>query len=111
MITSCLITLVLRFALLAIPAVGIFFTHSLVIKIVFAALWLICGLWFSKYEKGTSTVVGTMHVQLPFVIIYTFDLRNPWIVIPLSIYSGMALLTVWRHYKAQVIINESLRAE
>jgi hypothetical protein len=111
MFISCLITLVLRFALLAIPALGILFTHSLPLELLFVGLWVICGILFSNYEKGTRTIIGTMHIQLPIVITWVFDLRSLFFTIPLGLYCGMAIFTVWGHYKAQFIRNESIKAE
>jgi hypothetical protein len=47
-----------------------------------------------------------MHVQLPIILIELFTLRSPWITIPLYIYAGLALVTVWRHYRVQFVRNE-----
>lgn len=109
MIISCVITLTLRFAIVALPAIGVFYFESLSGRVVFAALWLSWGLLIAKKEVGTSTVVGTMHVQLPIILIELFSLRSAWIAIPLYIYAGLALVTVWRHYRFQFVRNELLR--
>jgi len=69
MFISCAITLFTRFAALAVPAIGVFYFESLASRSVFAVLWLGWGLMIAKKEVGTSTAVGTMHVQLPIILI------------------------------------------
>lgn len=109
MIISCVITLTIRFVIVALPAIGVFYFESLLGRAVFAVLWLSWGLLIAKKEVGTSTVVGTMHVQLPIILIELFSLRSAWITIPLYIYAAFALVTVWSHYRFQCGRNELLR--
>ena len=60
---------VLKFVVVGLPAFGMIMAESYRWNIIWGAAYLAWGLYFVKDEIVTKTVIGTMWVQLPFVIL------------------------------------------
>lgn len=95
---------IIKFILLGLPATGIIWSNGLTWNIVWWVIYFVWGGFWAKHEIVTKTCIGTMWVQIPFVIIIDLDLRNAIVWPVAAIWAG---LVYWHIYNQAVLMNRA----
>lgn len=96
---------ILKFGLLALPAVGILCADLILWNVVWWVAYFAWTAFFAKYEILSKTVIGTNWAQLPFILLLETDLTRYVLWAGASIWSAMSYLHM---YKQALLVNRTM---
>jgi len=93
---------VVKFAVLAIPAVGIVLADSLLWELVWWGVYIAWGSFLARYEVLSKTVIGTMWAQAPFVLLLDFRVTETGAWLAAGLWGG---LSYWYIYRQALLLK------
>jgi hypothetical protein len=98
----------LKFVLIGLPAIGILTAHSTLCNLIWWAAYLLIGFWWAQHEMVTKTVMGTIWVQIPLILLFDLRLTSAAAWGAAGLWLG---LVYWYIYRQAILMNRVMGSD
>ena len=97
----------LKFVMFGLPAIGIIMAESMAWNIVWWVLYFLWESYLTKHEIFTTTGIGTMWAQLPYIVLIEMEVSNHLLWGGANLWAAMVY---WTIYRQAMLINAKMKA-